>query len=232
MFIRSPFLLFMIVFWGGGFLTFCVSHVSAGTALDTILGECEKRTGFGESTCLTLIRKNLTLDRCKSYTSFSDEDCQKKIEEIKKDPKFLGVPPTNTFVTPELKVENKEEKPLSVSPQPNRHLSPGEVRAKKEKQLQMLWQETQILLRNLKARGVDTSVVESHLSEIENRSRDILSAYDAYQSVFDGTKNDPLAIQVQLRSAAREKVHVALTALTDSYRVNIFGPLQGAFAQI
>ncbi len=80
------------------------AHTQAATALQSVVDECKKRTGFSDVTCTILAKKNMNLASCKKYTDFSDEECTKKIEEIKRDPGYSsgssGATPTPSTPSP------------------------------------------------------------------------------------------------------------------------------------
>ncbi|MFZ1626400.1 MAG: hypothetical protein WAT81_01180, partial [Candidatus Moraniibacteriota bacterium] len=43
-------------------LSFSPSFIHASTALQTVIAECRQRTGFGESTCKTLVKKYMNVE--------------------------------------------------------------------------------------------------------------------------------------------------------------------------
>lgn len=193
--------------------------ISAATALETVVGECKQRTGFGDATCKTLVKKYMNVERCKEYTGYSDEECAKKIEEIKKDPEFSGgqsVPnaPSSspTSETPALRSRNTS--------------TLSSVREKKERDLLALWKRTEAVTNILKSKGADTSAIESVFPEFQARAEELLAAYDAYIAVYERTKRDTPTARQSVRLDARGRINQAQRALIEHYQTRILAPLR------
>lgn len=214
----------MLVF---GALAVFSSSTSAATALETVVSECRQRTGFGEATCLTLVKKYMNTERCKEYTGYSDEECAKKIEEIRNDPGFA---------------------PGEVSPSPVPTSSPSlsdlppllprtsdtliGLREKKERDLLALWKRTEAMTNFLKDKGAETQSIEAAFPEFQNRAEVLLSAYDTYRAVYEGTVNDTEITRKAVRAEAREKVVQSGRSLVEYYQKSILMPLRIAHEKV
>jgi hypothetical protein len=198
------------------------------TALETVIAECRARTKFSETTCLTLVRKNLNVERCKQYTSWDDAECQKKVEEIKADPKFssgsVSSPPkTNSPAAP--------RSGESVVPPVRSSEAVKRVRSKKESDLILLWQRTEELTGYLKGQGKDVAAIEAHFPEFEQRAETVLAAYDAYLPVFERSLGEP-ALRSSVLPAARSEVQRQLFDLLGFYRSKILVPLESLISAL
>ncbi len=195
---------------------------SAATALETVVGECKERTGFGDATCKTLVKKYMNVERCKEYTGYSDEECTKKIEEIKKDPEFSGSQPAPSTPSP---VPSSPELPVS-KPRDTSTLS--SLREKKERDLLALWKRTEAVTNIMKSKGVDVEKIEATFPEFQERAEELLAAYDSYLAVYERTKSDAPAARRSVRLDARARINQAQRALLDHYQVRILAPLRVA----
>ncbi|MFZ1654823.1 MAG: hypothetical protein WAT84_03270 [Candidatus Moraniibacteriota bacterium] len=211
--------------------TACLSVVApllhAASALELVVGECQKRTGFGESTCTTLIKKYMNVERCKEYTGYSDAECVQKIEEIKND---FGSVSTGTNV-PAPPRKDETARPVSEALPPidaQGSVTLGSLREKKERDLVALWKRTELLTQSLKDRGVDTQSIEAHFPEFEKRAEALLAAYDTYRSVHERTSGDSPTTRSTIRRDARQKVIQAKDQVLDYYRTSILIPLRTA----
>lgn len=199
--------------------------VEGASALQTIVAECRQRTGFGESTCKTLVRKHMNVERCKEYTGYSDEECVKKIEEIKNDPEFSS---NGTIPSPAPAVAKTPEPSLSGLPAitPRTSNTLAGLREKKERDLLALWKRTETMTNFLKEKGVDTRSIEAAFPEFQSRSENLLSAYDTYRAAHDGTAKDPEATRRSVRGEARENTVQSMRSLVEFYQKSILMPLR------
>lgn len=198
---------------------------SAATALETVVGECKQRTGFGDATCKTLVKKYMNVERCKEYTGYSDEECAKKIEEIKKDPEFSAGQSTSNTPSPSA---SSPDVPISKSRDMDVLSS---LREKKERDLLALWKRTEAVTNNLKSKGVDTGAIENTFPEFQEKAEELLAAYDAYRAVYERTKRDTKATRQSVRLDARDRINRAQRALIDHYQTRILAPLRVAREQ-
>ncbi len=210
----------------GGFI-FSLS-ARAETALQTVVAECRQQTGFGESTCKTLVRKHMNVERCKEYTGYSDEECAKKIEEIKNDPEFSSgtvspAPTPSITKTPQSSLAGLPP----ITPRTNGTLAG--LREKKERDLLALWKRTETMTNFLKSKGVDTQSIETAFPEFQNRSEKLLSAYDTYRAAYEGTAKDSAAIKKSVRGEARENIVQSMRNLVEYYQKSILMPLRIAY---
>ena len=218
LFLPYPLLLMSVLI----LITIFSSHVLAETALQTVVSECKKRTGFGDATCKTLVKKNMRVESCKRYTNYSDEECAKKVEEIKKDPEFtpdvVSAPATNPATSVGLPRISSGGQNIMVL-----------IREKKVRDLSALEKRTQTMIDFLNQKGVDTAPIETNFLEFKKRSAILLSAYDTYQAAYEGTATDTSAIKRSIRIEARDKVVRAGRDLVDFYQANILTPLRVAY---
>lgn len=208
----------------GVWATFSFS-VDAATALETVIGECKQRTGFGDATCKTLVKKYMNVERCKEYTGYSDEECAKKIEEIKKDPEFSSGQPTS---------DTPSTSPVSpgIPTSKSRDASTlSSLREKKERDLLALWKRTEAVTNILKSKGADVSTIENAFPEFQERAEELLAAYDAYITVYERTKRDTKAAQQSIRMDARSRINQAQRSLVEHYQTRILAPLRTAREQ-
>ncbi|TXH06895.1 MAG: hypothetical protein E6Q06_04735 [Candidatus Moraniibacteriota bacterium] len=201
-------------------------QASAATTFETVVGECKKRTGFSDATCKTLVKKYINVERCKEYTGSSDEECAKKIEEIRKDPEFSGVQssPDLPVTTVPLSVKNPVLNPRNTG-------TVAVLREKKGRDLIELRKRTEALMITLKSKGVDTDSIEAALPEFERNAEALLSAYDAYQAVYDRTRQDATETRRAFRLDARDRVGQARRILIEQYETRILSPLRAASEQ-
>lgn len=206
----------------GSFVVFA----EAGT-YQTTLAECQKRTGLSASLCKGLIKNNLTVESCKKQTGLSDDECAKRIEEIRNDPEFAGTAtPVNTPPR-----TNMSSDPIA-QPMSTDESGVGGLRVKKERQLVELQSKTRTLMNFLKERGADVSVAEKNFGEFEKKSQELLFAYEAFQATYIDTMNDSTATKEAIRDEARGMVTRSRTILLEYYRTNIFNPLRTAYQQV
>lgn len=204
----------------GSLAAFSLS-IHAATPLETVIRECRERTGFSDATCKTLVKKYMNVERCKEYTGYSDDECARKIKEIKEDPELSGEQTRPDVLT--------STPPLSelVVPEPRKVISTlPELREKKERDLLALWERTKAVTDILKSRGVDTAAIENAFPEFETKAEDLLTAYDAYITVYEQTKKDTPDVRQSIRLNAKEKVGQAQRALIDYYRIHILAPIR------
>jgi hypothetical protein len=202
-------------------------RLNAASTLELVVGECQKRTGFGESTCTTLIKKYMNVERCKEYTGYSDAECVQKIEEIKND--FGSVPTGTNSPAPPRKDEVRRPALEELAPiDAQGSVTLDDLRERKEYDLVALWKRTELLTQLLKDRGVDTQSIEVHFPEFEKRAEALLAAYDTFQSAYERTSKDSPVMRSTIRRDARQKVIQAKDQLLDYYRVNILIPLRTA----
>lgn len=215
-------LLLSVGAWMG--LLFFSASAEAATALETVVAECKQRTGFGDSTCKTLVKKYMNVERCKEYTGYSDDECAKKIEEIKKDPEFSG------GATPTTPTEKPSSPTLSRVPDilPRTSNTLAGLREKKERDIQALLQRTEAMTSFLKNKGVDTGSIEAAFPELRSRAETLLSAYDTYRAAHEGTANDTAETRKTVRTNARESVIQAMRNFVEFYQQNILTPLRVA----
>ena len=205
--------------------SFSPSFIQAATALQMVVAECRQRTGFGDSTCKTLVKKYMNVERCKEYTGYSDDECAKKIEEIKKDPDFSlgGTNPSPVTTNTKTSGPSLAGLPPIVSRTNN---TLAGLREKKEGDLLALWKRTEAMTNFLKSKGVDTQAIEAALPEFQKQSEMLLSAYDTYQAAYEGTVTDSAAIRKSVRSDARESVIRSMRGLVEYYQAYILVPLR------
>ncbi len=199
--------------------------VNAATTLETVVGECKQRTGFGDATCKTLVKKHMNVERCKEYTGYSDEECAKKIEEIKNDPEFSSGQTTPSVSSP---APPSPEVPVVKSRDTNTLSS---LREKKERDLLLLWKRTEAVTNIVKSKGTDTAVIESTFPEFQARAEELLAAYDAYLAVYERTKRDAPSARQSVRLDSRNRINQAQRALVDYYQTRILMPLRIAHEQ-
>lgn len=200
--------------------------VHAATTLETIISECRQRTGFGDATCKTLVKKHMNVARCKEYTGYSDEECAKKIEEIKRDPEFsIDQEPSNV---PSSKPSLPEVPTLK--PRDTNVLS--SLREGKERDLLALWKRTEAITNILKSKGVDTATIEAAFPDFEKKAEELLAAYDAYLIVYARTQQDTSAVRQSVRWDARSRIREAQRALVDQYQTHILVPIRIAREQV
>ncbi len=224
-------LIFFLVLSGGilmGWL-FPWASVHGASALETVIAQCRQRTGFGESTCKTLVKKYMNVERCREYTGYSVAECTQKIEEIQRDPDFSsGEVPSSPKPSP---VTHTSEPALSNLPPilPRANATLAGLREKKERDMSVLWQRTEAMIALLKDRGIETQLIEAALPELKNRSAELLSAYDTYRAAYEGTVQDSAATQKPVRRAARERVVQSSRRLVEYYQQSILQPLRVAY---
>lgn len=177
----------------GIIMLFPVFAVTASEA-DTVIGECQERTGMGRESCISFIKKYMNVERCQQYAKLSVEECQKKLEEIRKSPEFRDAnAPASVVETP------KEASPHALSPSP---ISQGGVASLKEKiqtvrqdkaaRFLLIEEELTRLVRFLQAQGQDVTQLEHRLMVLSEKRDVVLKAYDQYAALADGpTENRP-----------------------------------------
>lgn len=157
---------------------------------DLLVGECKKRTGMNESSCVLLLKKYMTVERCQEYTDFSREQCETKITALKQTDEFRDAP---------VQIQNKpnDTQEESGSPLPNDAALDGRTTAKtlREKILaskqnkldsfQRIEDETQTLIDYLKQNGQDVTQLELAMVEFSQKKQAVALVYDQYQSLVE-----------------------------------------------
>lgn len=157
---------------------------------DLLVGECKKRTGMNESSCVLLLKKYMTVERCQEYTDFSREQCETKIVALKQTDEFRDAPP---------QIQNRPDdtKGQSESPVPNGASVDGQttattlrekILASKQDKLnsfKRIEDETQALIKYLKNRGQDVTQLEVALVEFTQKKQAVALTYDQYQSLVE-----------------------------------------------
>ncbi|MFZ1627104.1 MAG: hypothetical protein WAT81_04865, partial [Candidatus Moraniibacteriota bacterium] len=159
------------------------------------------------------------------YTGYSDDECAKKIEEIKKDPGFSSgeTSPSPVAATTKTPGPTLSNLPPIVSRTNN---TLAGLREKKEGDLLALWKRTEAMTNFLKSKGIDTQAIEAVFPEFQERSEALLSAYDTYRAVYEGTVTDSAAVRKSVRLDARESVIRSMRNLVEYYQASILVPLR------
>lgn len=164
--------------------------LAASNDADLIIAECKKRTRLSETSCLSLIKKYMNVDRCQEYTNLSAKECEEKIKALKEDPKLQGKPevqkpPTITITPP---VPSAPSVPGIVT---SVNLRERILRAKheKEQRFTLIQEETKAMISYLKQAGQDTTSIETMVKEFDQKKQSTLLAYDQYQSIAESTSS-------------------------------------------
>jgi hypothetical protein len=209
---------------------FFLPQLLAASALEVAVGECKKRTGFGDSTCTTLIKKYMNVERCKEYTGYSEAECVQKIKEIQDD---VAAEASGTDTAP---MPSRDVVPSTILRElppivPRSDNSFVGLREKKERDLIALWKRTEAVTNILKDRGVDTQRVEAAFPEFERRAETLLGAYDTYRLVYERTSKDVPEARAAIRDDARQRVIQAKNDLLEQYQADILRLLRVAQEQ-
>lgn len=199
----------------------------ATTEAETVIGECQKRTGMGRPSCIEFIKKYMNIERCQQYTKLSASDCQKKMEAIKESPEFQ--PSTKVTV------------PSTASPAPARvpdqtQISPGRntgslqervqaVKRDRASRFHVVEEETARIIAFLKEHGQDTGALEEHFAAFQEKREATLSAYDQYGDLagLPASERPPL-------SEPRRLVGQVLRDAAAYYRTTLLPELRRALA--
>lgn len=211
-------------------IVFFLPQLSAASALEIAVGECKKRTGFGDRTCTTLIKKYMNVERCKEYTGYSEAECVQKIKEIQDD---VAAEDSGSDVAPMSSRDTVTSTVLRELPPivPRSDDSLVGLREKKERDLIALWKRTEAVTNTLKDRGVDTQRIEAAFPEFERRAETLLGAYDTYRLVYERTAKDAPETRAAVRDDARQRVVQAKNNLLEQYQTDILRPLRVAQEQ-
>ena len=186
--------------------------VMAASEAETVIHQCQERTGMGRESCISFIKKYMNVERCQQYTDYSAEECQKKLEEIRKSPEFRDTDvPTPVVETP------KEASPRVLNPSP---VSQGGMTSLKEKiqivrqdkaaRFLLIEEELTRLVRFLEGQGQDVTQLEHRLMGLGERRDVVLKAYDQYAALADAPVEnrpplgEPRSIVAQLLREAME----------------------------
>lgn len=200
--------------------------VSAASDADTVIAECQKRTGMGRESCIAFIKKYMSVERCEQYTSFSAIECAKKLEELRRTPEFQTSPSGGKTPVP------APAPPSSTPPAPVPGLvSTGslrervlEVKRDKESRMLLIDEETVKIIELLKASGQDTAELEERLRLFREKRGAVLSAYDQYASFAADPARPPLA-------EPRRLVGQVLDDAIGYYRMSMLPVLRDAVRQ-
>jgi len=197
---------------------------------DSVIRECQKRTGLSESGCIGFIKKYMDVERCQQYTSFSTQECEQKIVSIKKDPRFQSS--ATNVQTPPIEVKTSrpgaasdelrtnEERPTTLR---GRVL---EAKREKEQRFLLIHDETQALITYLKQQGQDVGELEAMLQEFDAKKQATLLAYDRYQSFAEASHSD----ESYALEGPSDTVLWVLRDATEYYRQYVLPALQQAVA--
>lgn len=168
----------------------CVTALVPGGAVrsaseaDAVIGECQKRTNMGRSSCIEFIKKYMSIERCQQYTKLSAVECQKKLEEIRKSPEFQsgGTPPPPTQTTPPSGTPSAQPPSLSPVPSGGTSLQERVFEAKRDREGRFLLieAETEKVIAFLKERGGEVTPLMERLALFRQKKAAVLSAYDQY----------------------------------------------------
>ncbi len=177
-----------LVLIGGGFSE---RVLAASSDADMIIAECKKRTGLSDTSCVSLLKRYMTVERCQEYTKLSAKECEEKIKSLKEDPKFQGkqeAPKTSTSLTPSRSLVPMP--PVAVI-QPSSNLRERILQAKREKEQRfaLIQGETNAMIAYLKEQGRETTNLEVMVKEFEQKKQSTLLAYDQYQSIVESTSS-------------------------------------------
>lgn len=170
------------------FLLLGTLEVSSGLALasseaDTVIGECQKRTGMGRESCISFIKKYMNVERCQQYAKLSAEQCEQKLEEIRKSPEFRDSAEPSTPVIPQKTGSQSPRlvKPLEGTAALTERIK--QVRQDKAARFQLVEEELERVLRFLREQGADVAHLENRLMVFREKRDIVLRAYDQYESV-------------------------------------------------
>lgn len=173
--------LFLVLLWGA--LEMSSGFALASSEADTVIGECQKRTGMGRESCISFIKKYMNVERCQQYAKLSAEQCEQKLEEIRKSPEFREGSGSSTPATPQ---KTDPQVPRSVKPLEGTATLTERiklVRQDKAARFQLVEEELERILRFLRERGVDVAHLENRLTVFREKRDIVLRAYDQYESV-------------------------------------------------
>lgn len=197
--------------------------VWAASEAETVIAECQKRTGMGRESCIGFIKKYMNIERCQEYTKLSALDCQKKLEEIRKSPEFQS-----SSNTPPDKSAPQPSSPLVSPTAPRSEFVPQTLKERilqakqdKEDRFALLITETRQVMNYLQGQGKDMEVLEERLTFFEQKRQAVIAAYDQYARLGGEPedKRPPLGEAHDLvASVLRESLEYYRTALLPELR--------------
>lgn len=190
--------------------------LAASNDADVVIAECKKRTGLSDASCLSLLKKYMTVERCQEYTNLSAKECEEKIKILKEDPKIQGkteppktpTTPTNPSVTPST--------PSVTGGGTSTNLRERILQAKREKEQRfaLIEEETKAMIAYLKQVGQDAANLENMMKEFQQKKQSTLLAYDQYQSMAESASvKESFALE-----GPRQAVLRVLRDTTEYYR--------------
>ncbi len=157
-------------------------RVWAASEAETVIAECQKRTGMGRESCIGFIKKYMNIERCQEYTKLGAADCQKKLEDIRKSPEFQS----DSRVTPD-KGTPQSSSPSASPTTPRAEFVPQTLKERilqakqdKEDRFTLLITETRQVMNYLQGQGKDMGVLEERLAFFEQKRQAVIAAYDQY----------------------------------------------------
>lgn len=125
----------------------------------------------------------MNIERCQQYAKLSAEQCEQKLEEIRKSPEFRDGAGPSTPVIPQ-KTDpqlSRLAKPLERTAALTERIK--QVRQDKVARFQLVEEELERVLRFLRGQGADVAHLENHLVVFREKRDIVLRAYDQYESV-------------------------------------------------
>lgn len=199
---------------------------AASDDAESVIAECQKRTGMGRESCIGFIKKYMNVERCQQYAKLSASECEKKLEEIRNSPEFQDKPKGSTAPqSPQPVIAPQAPVPVGA-PRTLREQVLA-VKRDREERLELIQRETVKVVAFLKERGGEIARLEAALQVFEQKKQATLAAYDQYVrfAELEPSKRPPL-------SEPRQIVGSLLRETTEHYRTIILPELRRLISQI
>ncbi len=197
----------------------------AASDAETIIAECQKRTGMGRESCIAFIKKYMSVERCEQYTSLSALECAKKLEELRRTPEFQSNQPDPGSASPVPRPTPQPAPTPSPSPSGSLRERVLEVKRDKEHRLLLIEEETAKIIQLLEDKGYATDALNERLRLFREKRAAALSAYDQYASFAADPTRPPLA-------EPRRLVGQVLNESASYYRTSLLPALREAIRQV
>lgn len=218
----------LLAFLAVGILIWLPGFAVSASEAETVISQCQERTGMGRESCISFIKKYMNVERCQQYTDYSAEECQKKLEEIRKSPEFnsAAVPPA--VETPKPTTSPVQQPPLSFQ---GKTVSLKEkiqlIRQDKAARFTLIEEEIVRLLRFLEEHGYNTDQLEEKLALFQLKRDVALKGYDQYATLADVPAPERPSLE-----APRRVVAQLLHEAADYYRNDLLPAVAAAVATL
>lgn len=199
----------------------------AASEAETVITECQNRTGMGRESCIGFVKRYMNVERCQQYAKLSASECEQKLERIRQSPEFRD-PSLGTI----------KESITKVLPKPTVSEAPKSggisvfeeaIRSAKQDRVarwQLVQEHTEEVINYIEQRGQGVGSLREMLQTLSLKRQAIVSAYDVVLTTWNST-HDTEAVRVE-----RKKLQETLKDTARYYRDTVLPELRRSLQAI